>query len=245
MSGIRTYFIEATASSQPASSETTSARNSHFVIALHIEGTEDGRAIADELMAVRRNYPGHHVGLWLTNTSLPSSARHALEYMTGADFAESCADIPSLDIIRQCLLDLARLPRLADLWISSQFPRLSDTARVFFSHAHDLVNARHRVTESAQYLGLSDRTLRRHLNPLASPADILALGRMVAFAVNAARSPDRSLMDHAADFGLFDYRSLSRRFKRYFGRPPAFARTIVDPADLWHAWSETHVAVLS
>jgi len=52
MSGIRTSFIEATASSQPASSETTSARNSHFVIALHIEGTEDGRAIADELMAV-------------------------------------------------------------------------------------------------------------------------------------------------------------------------------------------------
>src|SRR5690606_11956548 len=147
---------------------TITERKSQFVIAINIDSYGVGVSINDDLMAVRRSYPGHHVGLWLTNTSLPSSARHALEYMTGADFAESCADIPSLDIIRQCLLDLDRLPRLADLWISSQFPRLSHTARIFFSHAHDLVNARHRVTESAQYLGLSDRTLRRHLNPLAS-----------------------------------------------------------------------------
>src|SRR5690606_21220088 len=54
------------------------ASGGQFVIVLRLDGTEDDRVVAAELLALRRAHPGHHVGLWLTDTAVPLSARRAL-----------------------------------------------------------------------------------------------------------------------------------------------------------------------
>lgn len=238
MSVTRAYRLERNSHGPPAPLRPAGAASGgQFVIVLRLDGTEDDRVVAAELLALRRAHPGHHVGLWLTDTAVPLSARRALEHITGADFAVCSAGGPRFDPIRHELLDPDRLPERAELWISARFPHLSPIARRFFTDAHDLDNVGRRVGDLAARLGVTDRTIRRHLGSTAVPADILSLGRMLGFAVHAARWLDRSLVDHAGSFGFFDYRSLARRFKRYFGRSPGVVRSIVGPADLWHAWS--------
>jgi hypothetical protein len=229
----RAYRVEANSNDAPAPLGIAGASSGDpLVIVLRIVGTEDIRAVAAEPRALRSAYPAHHVGLWLTDAGVALSARRTLEQTTRADFTACGADGPRFDRVRQELLDPRRLPGLAESWISARFPELSPKAQRFFALAHHRGNSGRRVPRLAAHLGVSERTMRRHLGSIGSPAEILRLGRMLQFAVSAARRPDRSLVEHAASFGMFDYRS----FTRLFGRSPGIVRSIVGPADLWQAW---------